>query len=113
MPVLICAAAACTSDFDTTRTIPPRGTVGQELFIVLCDRVAAQALPEDVTGVAWHPVCHPDASGNFAATVDQSKLVAFDPGRRERRDGTGASADRVRHPARRGRNDERPATPRR
>jgi hypothetical protein len=68
------AATGCTDDFTTTRTVPPRGTLGEELFIGLCDRVAAQALPEDVTGWSWHAVCHPDASGNFAAMVDQARL---------------------------------------
>jgi hypothetical protein len=58
-----CAASAvgCSSDFTTTRTTPARGTLGQELFTALCDRVAAQALPEDVTGASWHAVCYPDA----------------------------------------------------
>jgi hypothetical protein len=75
----VASGTGCSSDFDTTRNTPPRGTLGQELFIALCDRVAAQALPEDVTGVSWHPVCHPDASGNYATTVTQSDLVALDP----------------------------------
>ena len=73
------ATGAGCADFDTTRTTPPRGSLGQELYIALCDRVAAQALPEDVTGTSWHPVCHPDAKGAFATTVDQSRLVALDP----------------------------------
>ncbi len=73
------AAAACSTDFSTARDVPPRGTLGQELYIGLCDRVSAQALPEDVTGASWHAVCHPDASGNFATKVDQSQLVPLDP----------------------------------
>jgi hypothetical protein len=79
LPAVLCTSAACASDFDTTRTTPPRGTLGQELFIVLCDRVAAQALPEDVTAASWHAVCHPDANGGFATKVDQSRLVPLDP----------------------------------
>ncbi len=79
LAAVIAASAACASDFDTTRTTPPRGSLGQELYIALCDRVAAQALPEDVTGVSWHPVCHPDANGTFATTVDQNKLVPLNP----------------------------------
>ena len=77
--LLAAAALGCSSDFDTDRVTPPRGTLGQELFIALCDRVAAQALPEDVTGASWHAVCHPDASGNFATTVDQTRLPPLDP----------------------------------
>jgi hypothetical protein len=77
--LLASSAAGCASDFDTSRVTPKRGTLGQELFIVLCDRVAAQALPEDVGATSWHAVCHPDASGSFAASVDASKLVPLDP----------------------------------
>jgi hypothetical protein len=76
---LAAAATGCGTDFSTNRDVPPRGTLGQELFIGLCDRVSAQALPEDVTGSSWHAVCHPDASGNFATTVDQTQLVPLDP----------------------------------
>jgi len=75
---LALGTVACTS-FDTSRTTPPRGTLGQELFIALCDRVAAQALPEDVSGISWHPVCHPTAEGQWADHVDQSELVPLDP----------------------------------
>ena len=56
-----------------------RRILGEQLFIALCDRVAAQALPEDVTSTSWHAVCHPDASGKFATKVDQTRLPAFDP----------------------------------
>jgi len=76
-------AAGCSSDFDTTRTVPTRGTLGHELYIAVCDRVAAQALPEDVTGSSWHAVCHPDEQGNFASTVDQARLPPFDPNARD------------------------------
>ena len=71
---------ACGPDFSTARDVQARGSLGQELFIGLCDRVAAQALTEDVTGASWHPVCHPDAAGQFANQVDQGRLVALDPG---------------------------------
>jgi hypothetical protein len=73
------SAVGCASDFTTTRTPPPRGTLGQELFIALCDRVAAQALPEDVIGASWHAACHPDAQGNYATTVDQTRLPPINP----------------------------------
>ncbi len=73
------SAVGCSSDFDTTRTPPPRGTLGTELFIGLCDRVAAQALPEDVSSASWHAVCHPDASGHYATTVDQTRLPPMNP----------------------------------
>ncbi|MFI5301247.1 MAG: hypothetical protein ACHREM_24450 [Polyangiales bacterium] len=71
--------ASCSPAFDTSRNPPPRGTVGRELFGLLCDRVGAQALREDITGASFHAVCHADASGNYAAHVDQTQLVALDP----------------------------------
>src|SRR5579871_2200426 len=77
--LLVAGAVAGCTDFDTTRTTPPRGTLGQELYIALCDRVSAQALPEDIAGASWHAVCHPDASGAFASTVDQGELPPLDP----------------------------------
>jgi hypothetical protein len=49
------------------------------MYAVVCDRVGAQALREDVTGASFHAVCHPDATGAFQDKVDQSKLVALDP----------------------------------
>jgi hypothetical protein len=76
--VLATVLSGC-SDFDTTRVTPPRGTLGREMFIVICDRVAAQALPEDVSGASWHPVCHPDSGGAFASKVEASELVPLDP----------------------------------
>ena len=79
LAAVIATAAACSSDFDTSRASTPDGTLGQEMYSVVCDRVAAQALPEDVTGVSWHGICHPDASGSFATTVDQADLVPLDP----------------------------------
>lgn len=74
---------ACASDFDTTRAAPPRGTLGREMYTLVCDRVAANALREDVSGVSWHPVCHADASASFADKVDTSKLVPLDPDARD------------------------------
>jgi hypothetical protein len=62
------------SDFSIARTAPPRGTFGQEMYSVVCDRVGAQSLREDVTGASFHAVCHPDATGAYAAHVDVSQL---------------------------------------
>src|SRR5690349_2916847 len=72
--------AACANDFDTSRSIPVRGTVGEELFGVLCDRVGAQALHEDLTGESFKPICHKDAVGGvYADHVDQTKLPVASP----------------------------------
>ncbi|HEY8088236.1 MAG TPA: hypothetical protein VIF09_10335, partial [Polyangiaceae bacterium] len=67
------AGAGC-SDFSVHRVTPPRGTFGQELYSVVCDRVGAQSLREDVTGASYHALCHPDAAGKYADHVDASQL---------------------------------------
>lgn len=79
---LATALGACATDLDTTRAVPKRGSLGQEMFTLVCDRVGAQALREDVTGASFHAVCHADARGKFADRVDLSKLVPLDKGAR-------------------------------
>ncbi len=70
---------SCAADFDTSRAVARRGSLGQELFTLVCDRVGAQALREDVTGASYHAVCHADAKGKFADKIDASGLVPLDP----------------------------------
>jgi hypothetical protein len=67
------AGAGC-ADFSTARVTPARGTFGVEMYSVLCDRVGAQSLREDVTGASFYALCHADANGNYATTVDVSQL---------------------------------------
>ena len=38
------------------RRPPPRGSLGQELFGFVCDRVGAQTLHEDLTGASYHSI---------------------------------------------------------
>jgi hypothetical protein len=82
-PALVLAAVSATvgcSDFTTARSTPPRGSLGTGLYAMICDRVGAQALPEDVTGDSYAGVCHPDpTTGQYAAQVDVSLLPALDP----------------------------------
>ena len=68
---MFAAAAACTDV--APRNPPPRGTLGQELYGVVCDRVGGQSLHEDLTGASFHAICHDDAGG-YASKVDQSVL---------------------------------------
>lgn len=68
------AGAGCAADFDTSRVQPKRGTLGREMYTMVCDRVGAQALREDVAGISYHAVCHADANGEFANEVDRLKL---------------------------------------
>lgn len=70
---LLSSAPAC-HQFDTSRDLPARGSVGTEMYGVLCDRVAAQALREDLTGASFHDLCHKTAGGQFADSVNTSLL---------------------------------------
>ncbi len=74
MAIAALTSSACAKDLDTSRSPPARGTIGEELFGVICDRVAAQAIREDLTGASYQPLCHKDANGQYADTVDQSIL---------------------------------------
>jgi hypothetical protein len=71
--------AACAADFDTSRKVEPRGSVGRELYGVLCDRVGAQAFREDVSGESFHGLCHPDANGKYSDRLDVSLLPPLGP----------------------------------
>ncbi len=66
--------SACSQDLDTTRSPPPRGTIGEELFGVMCDRVGAQALREDLTGASFSHVCHKDLAGAYADKTNEALL---------------------------------------
>jgi hypothetical protein len=70
---VVLLAPAC-HELDTTRTPAPRGTVGEEMYGVLCDRVGAQALREDLTGASFRDLCHKPLKGDYADKVDQAKL---------------------------------------
>lgn len=76
-PLMVAAGASvlsCVPDFDTQRATPPRKSVGSELYTLVCDRVGAQALREDVTGLSFRKVCHPDSKGRYAERVDTEVL---------------------------------------
>ena len=70
-------AAACAGNFDTKRVERPyekEASLGQEVFGVLCDRLGASVLAEDLDGTSYHPLCHPDAKGKYADTVNTYTL---------------------------------------
>lgn len=77
--IVVCGAIApaCTEEFDTTRVSVKLGTVGEEVFGAFCDRMAADALREDLTGASFRNVCHRSGDGTFADRVDHTKLPAL------------------------------------
>lgn len=83
MAVLTSACAfvgpACAPDFDTNRTTAERGSLGREMYTMICDRVGAQALREDVAGLSYRSVCHADGRGVFVDKVDVNVLPVLVP----------------------------------
>ena len=71
-------AGGCAPDFDTQRVTANRGSLGREMFTMVCDRVGAQALREDVAAASYHDVCHANAQGEFKDQVDQFLLPALE-----------------------------------
>ncbi|CAN5894262.1 hypothetical protein BH11MYX4_BH11MYX4_28810 [soil metagenome] len=71
-------AGGCAPEFDTNRVTAGRGSLGREMFTMVCDRVGAQALREDVAGASYHDVCHANAQGEFKDRVDEALLPALE-----------------------------------
>jgi hypothetical protein len=76
---LAAIVVGCAVDFDASRNVPKRASLGQELYGIVCDRVGAQALRVDVTGASFHEVCHANADGEFANKVKRSMLPPLRP----------------------------------
>lgn len=73
--VALSLSAACSGDFDDKRKLrEPIGTLGDDMYSALCDRVGATVLTEDVYGASYRGVCHRDAAGKYRDQVDQNKL---------------------------------------
>ncbi len=71
-------AGGCAPDFDTHRVTDDRGSLGREMFTMVCDRVGAQALREDIAGASYHDVCHANAQGEFKDQVEQVLLPSLE-----------------------------------
>ncbi|MBM4377633.1 MAG: hypothetical protein FJ095_21365, partial [Deltaproteobacteria bacterium] len=68
---------ACAPGIDTTRRVPV-GTLGDDLYSVVCDRLGATVLAEDLEGASYHGVCHRNLDGVYADEVDTSLLPVFE-----------------------------------
>jgi hypothetical protein len=79
LAVLSVLTPACYS-FDTERALPKRGTVGEEMYGVICDRVAAQAIREDLSGASFRAVCHKPFNGGYSDKVDVAQLPPIEAG---------------------------------
>jgi hypothetical protein len=70
--VSLLAAQACNG-IDTAR-VAPTATLGDDMYSVLCDRLGASVLGEDLEGRSFHGVCHFASNGLYADTVDVTAL---------------------------------------
>ena len=52
----VVAVTSC-AQFDTTPAPAQHGTLGEEIYQSFCERMAAEANPNDVSGTRWKPVC--------------------------------------------------------
>jgi len=69
-------ASSCHEGIDTARRAPPKATLGDDMFGVLCDRVGADSLTEDLTGASYRAICHYTDAGAYGDKVDTSALTA-------------------------------------
>ena len=46
----VCALLACAPTMDTERQPVARGTLGEEVYRIACQRIAREAYPSDVSG---------------------------------------------------------------
>ena len=69
----VVAATSC-STLDTTRVAGPNATLGDDIYGVLCDRVGASVLAEDLGGASYDAVCHYDAKSHYGDKVDVTVL---------------------------------------
>jgi hypothetical protein len=59
----VVAAGSSCHEIDTTRKAPSKATLGDDIYGLLCDRIGAGSLAEDVTGASYHAVCHYSKDG--------------------------------------------------
>ena len=58
--------AGCAKD-EPKDTRPQGPSLGQDIFGVLCDRVGAQALHEDLSGASYNDICHGSATAAWTS----------------------------------------------
>jgi hypothetical protein len=73
MAAAVTLAPSC-APIDTERDALPKGTLGDDVYGLLCDRLGASSLAEDLTGASFHDICHYDSKGNYGDAVDTKVL---------------------------------------
>ena len=72
--VLLAVVPSCDHSIDTTRKAPRKATLGDDIYGLMCDRLGASVLAEDLAGASYHDICHFDAAGQYGSSVDTSVL---------------------------------------
>lgn len=89
------AAASCATDIDTERVAPARGTIGEEVYEVVCQRFAADAYPNDVSGSMSRDLCEGRVGPEAAPASDEPEAHARLVALAENRDRLVAAIDQV------------------
>ena len=63
----VCGLLACAPTMDTERQGVTRGTLGEEVYRIACQRIAREAYPSDVTGALSRELCRGLAGPETAA----------------------------------------------
>lgn len=84
----VCALLACAPTMDTERQAVARGTLGEEVYRIACQRIAREAYPSDVSGYLSRELCRGQAGPETAAPGRLQALA-------EQRSGTVEALDRV------------------
>lgn len=81
--VTVAAPAGCMAPLDTTRVVETRGTLGEEIYRNVCERIASSELPSDVSGASTRELCRGAAPASSAPTprlralaTNRARLVA-------------------------------------
>ena len=70
----------CDDGIDTQRIAPPKATLGDDIYSVMCDRLGASSFNEDLTGASFHAICHFDENAQYGNEVDTSVLPTVSGG---------------------------------
>jgi len=73
MAGLLAVAPSCTG-IETEREAGPEVTLGDDIYSLMCDRLGASSLSEDLLGASYREICHSDRNGNYGDTVDETVL---------------------------------------
>lgn len=71
---IVLGAGSCMEPIDTTRHVSRIGSLGEDMYGALCDRLGAGAFTEDLEGASYRSLCHADKQGVFGDFVDASVL---------------------------------------